>query len=168
MALGPAGIHAVEHLGPVLRLGSTGTGVEGENGVVAVVLTGQQGGQTALADLLFQRVVALHHVVQLGGIVLLLRHFAEGQSVLPLGHQLVVLFDLVFQTLDLTAHLLAALQVVPEAVLLRLLLELGQLLAGLGDAQRLLQLAQSGLQRQQLLLILVIFNNGHISYLLML
>jgi len=79
-----------------------------------------------------------------------------------------VLFDLVFQTLDLTAHLLAALQVVPEAVLLRLLLELGQLLAGLGDAQRLLQLAQSGLQRQQLLLILVIFNNGHISYLLML
>ena len=79
-----------------------------------------------------------------------------------------MLFDLVLQTLDLTAHLLAALQVVPEAVLLRLLLELGQLLAGLGDAQRLLQLAQRGLQRQQLLLILVIFNNGHISYLLML
>lgn len=77
-----------------------------------------------------------------------------------------MLFDLVLQTLDLTAHLLAALQVVPEAVLLRLLLELGQLLAGLGDAQRLLQLAQRGLQRQQLLLILVIFNNGHISYLL--
>lgn len=79
-----------------------------------------------------------------------------------------MLFDLVLQTLDLTAHLLAALQVVPEAVLLRLLLELGQLLAGFGDAQRLLQLAQRGLQRQQLLLILVIFNNGHISYLLML
>ena len=164
VALGPAGVHPVQHLRPVLGLGAAGTGVEGENGVVAVILAGQQGGQTALADLFFQRVVTLHHVVQLGGIVLLLRHFAQGQGILPLGHQLVVLFDLVLQTLDLTAHLLAALQIVPEALLLRLLLELGQLLPRLGDTQRLFQLTQRGLQRQQLLLIFVVFDDCHISF----
>ena len=75
-----------------------------------------------------------------------------------------MLFDLVLQTLDLTAHLLAALQIVPEALLLRLLLELGQLLPSLGDAQRLFQLTQRGLQRQQLLLILVVFDDCHISF----
>ena len=166
VALGPAGIHPVQHLRPVLGLCAACAGVEGEDGVVAVVLAGEQGGQTALADLLFQRVVALHHVVQLGGIVLLLCHFAQGQGVLPLGNQLVMLFDLVLQALYLTAHLLAALQIVPEALLLRLLLQLGQLLAGLGDAQSLLQLTQSGLQGQQPLLIFVVLNNGHISVLL--
>ena len=77
-----------------------------------------------------------------------------------------MLFDLVLQALYLTAHLLAALQIVPEALLLRLLLQLGQLLTGLGDAQRLLQLAQGGLQRLQFLFILVVLDNGHISSLL--
>ena len=72
-----------------------------------------------------------------------------------------MLLDLVLQPLDLLADLLAALQVVPEAVLLRLLLESGKLLPGLGDAQRFFQLAQSGLQRQQLLLIIIVFDHCH-------
>ena len=72
-----------------------------------------------------------------------------------------MLLDLVLQPLDLLAYLLAALQVVPEAVLLRLLLEGGKLLPGLGDAQRLFQLAQGGLQRQQLLLVFVVFDHCH-------
>lgn len=50
------------------------------------------------------------------------------------------------QALDLLGHLLAVLDVVPEAVLLRLGLQVLQLLAVLGDAQGLLQLAQSGLR----------------------
>ena len=141
--------------------------MEGENGIIAVIFAGQQRRQTALTDLLFQRLVAGDHVLQLGGIILLLRHLAQGQGVLPLGHQLIMLFDFILQTLDLTAYLLAALQVIPEALLLRLLLELGQLLPGLGDAQRLFQLAQRGLQRLQLLLVLIVFDHGHISYLLM-
>ena len=161
MALGPTGIHAVEHLRPVLSLSAAGTGVEGENGVVGIVFAGQQRRQTPLADLLFQRVVALNHVGQLRGVILLLCHLAQGQGILPFADQTVMLLDLVLQPLDLLAYLLAALQVVPEAVLLRLLLEGGKLLPGLGDAQRFFQLAQSGLQRQQLLLIFVVFDHCH-------
>ena len=77
-----------------------------------------------------------------------------------------MLFDLVFQTLDLLAYLLAALQIIPEAVLLRLLLEGGQLLPGLGNTQCLFQLAQRRLQCQQLLFIIIIFDNGHMCHLL--
>ena len=166
MALGPAGVHPVQHLRPVLGLGAAGAGVEGQNGVVGVVFAAEQRRQPALADLLFQRLISADDLLQLAGVILLLGHFAQGQGVLPLRNQLVMLFDLVLQALYLTAHLLAALQIVPEALLLRLLLQLGQLLTGLGDTQRLLQLAQGGLQRLQFLFILVVLDNGHISSLL--
>ena len=46
VALSPAGIHPVEHLRPVLGLGAACSGVEGEDGVVGVVLAGQQRCQT--------------------------------------------------------------------------------------------------------------------------
>ena len=166
VALGPAGIHAVEHLRPVLRLGAAGAGVEGQNRVVRVVLAGEKRGQTALADLLFELFIALDHVGQLGRVVLLLRHLAERERVLPLRIQAVLLADAVLQTFDLLGDLLAVLQIVPEAVLLRLLLQRGQLLAGLGDAQRLLQILQRRLERLQLLFILVVFNDCHRQYLL--
>ena len=161
VALGPAGIHTVEHLGPVLGLGAACSGMEGENGVVGVVFAGQQSRQTALADLLFQVVVPGGDLRQQGGVVLLLGHFAQGHGVLPLGHQPVILLDAVLQALDLLGHLLAVLDVVPEAVLLRLGLQVLQLLAVLGDTQGLLQLAQSGLQGLELLFILVVFNDCH-------
>ena len=38
MALGPAGVHAVEHLGPVLGLSAAGTGVDGQDHIGAVIL----------------------------------------------------------------------------------------------------------------------------------
>ena len=40
-ALGPAEIHAQEHLGPVLRLGAAGAGMDGDDGVLAVVLAAE-------------------------------------------------------------------------------------------------------------------------------
>ena len=39
----PAGVHPEEHFGPVLGVGAAGTGVNGNNGVVAVKFTVQQG-----------------------------------------------------------------------------------------------------------------------------
>ncbi len=140
--------------------------MEGEDGVIAVVLPAEEGRQTPLADLLFQGAVALGHLVQQGGVVLLLAQLAHGQAILPIGHQPVVLLDFVLQPLDLLGYLLAPVQVVPEAVLLHLVFQGGQLLAGLGDAQCALQLAQGVLQSQELLLIIVVFNDCHIGGLL--
>lgn len=41
--LGPAQIHAQEHFGPVLRFGAAGAGFHSDDGVEAIVFTGQQG-----------------------------------------------------------------------------------------------------------------------------
>ena len=42
-ALSPAHIHAHEHLGPVLRFGAAGAGMDGDDGVAGVVVARQQG-----------------------------------------------------------------------------------------------------------------------------
>jgi hypothetical protein len=42
VALGPAQVHAQQHLGPVSCLGPTGAGGNGQDRVVLVVLTGEQ------------------------------------------------------------------------------------------------------------------------------
>ena len=42
-ALGPAEIHAHEHLGPVLALGAAGAGVHDDNGVERIGLAGEHG-----------------------------------------------------------------------------------------------------------------------------
>ena len=47
-ALGPAQIHAHQHLGPVLRLGAARAGVHGDDGVERVVLFGEHGARLEL------------------------------------------------------------------------------------------------------------------------
>ena len=42
--LGPARVHALQHLGPILALGAAGAGIDLDIGVVAVGLARQQGG----------------------------------------------------------------------------------------------------------------------------
>ena len=48
--LGPAGIHAKHDIGPVVGLGATGAGLDGEDGVVAVELAGEEGGDLELVE----------------------------------------------------------------------------------------------------------------------
>ena len=161
MALGPAGIHAVEHLGPVLGLGAAGAGVELQNGVGVVVLAGEQGGHPGLLHLLLQvRVLALQLLQDLG-VVLLLAHLAEGGQVLPAGDQLLLPGDFILQLLQAHLHLLGPLQIVPEAVLGRLVLQTGGFLLRALDIQGRGQLVQLGLHLPQFLLINVIFNQSH-------
>src|ERR1051326_7501719 len=44
VTLSPAQIHAQKHLGPVLALGAAGTGVDGHDGALGIVLAGEQHG----------------------------------------------------------------------------------------------------------------------------
>ena len=59
MALGPARVHAHQHLGPVLAFGAAGAGMDLEIGVVAVGLAGEHGFQPQLLGALMQRSEAL-------------------------------------------------------------------------------------------------------------
>ena len=161
VALRPAGVHAVEHLGPVLGLGAAGAGVKGQNGAVAVVLPGEQRGHPGFLHLFLQRLEAGLQLVQQLRVVRLLAHLAQGRQVLPLGHQLVLAGDLVLQLLEALLHLLGPLQIVPEAVLGGLVLQLLGLRPGAVHIQRGGELVQLGTQVPELLLIFVVFDQSH-------
>jgi hypothetical protein len=47
---GPAQVHAEEHFGPVLRFGAAGAGFYGDDGVEAVVFTGQESFRFEVGD----------------------------------------------------------------------------------------------------------------------
>ena len=82
-ALCPAQVHPQHHLGPVLRVGTAGTGVYLRDGVPLVVLTGEQAAQLEL----FERLGNRHGSV--GELALELRELAatllDGHQVQGLG-----------------------------------------------------------------------------------
>ena len=161
VTLRPAGIHPIEHLAPVLGLGAAGTGVELENNVVCVILTGEQRGHTDLFDLGFQRGELCFQFFQDLFILRLLAHLAQGGQILPGAHEFLEAVELVLKLLQAGLHLLRALQIVPEAVLRGLILQTGGLLSHSVDVKGVPQLLQLRFQVPQLLLINVIFDQSH-------
>ena len=87
MGLGPAQVHAHQHLGPVLRLGTPGPGMNLEETIIGVGLTGEQAFDLELGG-------AVTHGAQgrlgLGGngrVAFLLGHFQEFQIVVQFGFE---------------------------------------------------------------------------------
>ena len=155
VALGPAGVHAVEHLSPVLGLGAAGTGVDGEDYVGAVVLPGEQGLQPGGLHVGLQGGKALFQLGDETLVLKLVAHLAQGHQVVPLRPPLVLAVHLVLEVLDALLHLLGLGQVVPEAVCGGLGLEHVQLPLGPLQVQGLGQVLQSGGQIVQLYLIFI-------------
>ena len=146
MAFRPAGVHAVEHLGPVLRLGPAGPGVEGEDGVGAIILPGEQGGQLGLLDSGLQLGKALLHLWDQALILHLIAQLAQGHQVLPLVLAFLLAVDLAAQLLDPLLDLLGLLQVVPETIGGALRFQHLRLADGGLQAEGLVQIVQLGAQ----------------------
>ena len=144
VALGPAGVHAVEHLGPVLGLGAAGAGVDGENHIGAVVLPGEEGLKPGLLHLGLQLGKALLQLGDQGLVLKLVAHLAQGHQVVPMLLALVLAVHLVLEGLDALLHLLGLLQIVPKSVGGGLRLEHIQLPLGALQVQGLTQLLQNG------------------------
>ena len=94
MALAPAVVHTKEHFRPVLRLRTAGTGVEGQQGVFAVKLAAEQGGQGHIFHARFNILNRGGAVVQQGQIALLVRQFNHHQRVLIVAFQALIAGDL--------------------------------------------------------------------------
>ena len=143
VGLRPLVVHPVEHLGPVLRLGAAGTGVEGQDGVAVVVLAVQHGHQLQLVHRLAHCVDGLlglgHHL----GVVLLVQHDQHGLGVVVEALQLLEAVQLALQVADLVEDFLAQLRVVVEAGAGHGVLQLLHALAGGVDGQRLFQVFHS-------------------------
>ena len=161
VALGPHVVHTVEHARPVLRLGAACAGVEGEDGVVRVILAGQQrfephGFERLLKGLELALEVGQHRVV-----VLLNGHLAHGQHILPCAGELGVALELVLERFDALLHALAVFGVVPETVLRALLLELFDLVARLVEMQRAAQIVQCRTEVVEFVLVFLKCNGCH-------
>ncbi len=159
VALGPHIIHAVEHRGPVLRLGAAGTGVEGQNGVVRVVLAGQQRAEAHALGLFRKVGVLVLQLFEQRIVVLLHGHIDEGHHVVPAGAELLIALDLTFELFEPLLNLLGLLHVVPEAVTLAGCLQLFDLLLGRFEVQRAAQHLQRGLRRIQFALVFFKFKH---------
>ena len=132
-ALGPLQIHAQQHLGPVLRLGAAGAGMDGDDGVGAIVL-------------------AAEHLLDLGGLDFALRArraraadradvlalpgpFEQHAEVVELAGQRVAQLDFVGQPAAALQRLLRLGLVLPEVGRGDAGFELGQLAGGVGGVK---------------------------------
>ena len=57
---GPAQVHAQQHLGPVLRLGSTGTRLNIEEGIMCIHFTGEHAAKFQSGDIRFKCIQISH------------------------------------------------------------------------------------------------------------
>ena len=137
VALRPAGVHAVQHLRPILCLGAAGPRMEGKDGIFAVIFPGEQGGQTHLRHAGLQ-------LLGIGGgflvhafIAGLLRQLDKGEGILVQRLQLIVGFHAGFELSGALEHLLAVFHVIPETGLRGLALQLSDLDAQLINVERL-------------------------------
>ena len=139
-----------------------GTGVEGQDGVVVVVLAVEHRHELQLVDGLLDAVDGLLTLGGQGRVVLLLDHEQQRLGLLILGGQLAEALELVLDLAHLADDLLAAGRVIVEAGHRHLVLQLGQaLFAGL-DGQCVAQVIHGGLHAAELCFQFV--NRNHISF----
>ena len=116
--IGPAGVHAQQHLGPVLGLGAAGPGIDLQEGVVGVGLARQQALELQLLGALLQRRQRGELLVGLGQAVLVAFGFAQfdqGQGVLKAAFKFAEILQALVQRRALAHQRLGGVRVFPEA-----------------------------------------------------
>ena len=135
LALGPAGVHAQQHLGEVLGVDPTVLGVDLHDAVGVVVLAGEQAAQLEHVELLGDRRDAGLDLGLVGRVVDLARQFVQDLGILELAGELVVQVDVGLDVGVVGVDLLGTLGVVPEIGPADLGFELDQPVAALADLQ---------------------------------
>jgi len=114
MLLGPTGVHAKQHFGPVLSLRATRTGVNFDVAIIGVSFTREEALDFALMNLLRELTQGgygvFHHA-------LILLHFGklnEFERVLNVNFELFDAFNLIGKRRALAHQLLCGFSVVPE------------------------------------------------------
>ena len=135
LALCIAGKHPHEHAGPVLGLSAAGPGVQGQNGIVAVVLVAEQQPQFQVRQsllALFQ--LALNFFLETV-VVFFHSHFPQGFNILNLRFQGMEGIHITFQIVGFLGHLLGLIRIVPEPRSRHLVLQVLNPFFLLGDFQ---------------------------------
>ena len=115
LVLGPAGVHPVQHTGPVAALGAARACVQLQDRVVPVVFAGKQGPDRHGIQLRGEALQLLLHLRDQGRIVFLISHLDQSLDVLVLLREGRVVLCFILQILKLLHALLGFLGVVPVA-----------------------------------------------------
>ena len=75
LVFSPAQIHAQDHVGPILSLGSAGTGLNFQIGIILVLLATEHAAEFELCQMLIQCIALSLHGIDRILIVFLNRHF---------------------------------------------------------------------------------------------
>ncbi len=119
--------------------------MEGEDGVVGIILAGEEGAEAGLLHFFGEGGVLRLQLLEHGAVALLEGHLAQRIEILPALAEAVIIIDLGLERLDALLHLLRIGNVVPEAVALAGSLELLDLLDGGLELQRAAQHLERGL-----------------------
>ena len=112
VALGPARVHAQQHLRPVARLGAAGSRAYLDEGIAGVLGAGEHGAQVEIVEFLLEGVqLFLQFAFET---FVLGAKFAEGVQVLRTGDQRIEGVDDPVERLELLNDLLGLLGVIPE------------------------------------------------------
>ena len=112
LLLGPAQVHAHQHLGPVLALGAAGAGMHGDDGVERIGLAVEHG---AGFELFVEGGQSLDVALEIGEHVFAFAGQLEvGFDVAGAAHQFFIVGDQRFQALAIAHQRLAARGIVPE------------------------------------------------------
>ncbi len=130
MGVGPAHVHPLEHLSPVLGLGAPGAGVDLDVAVVAVGLARQQRFQLGAGGPLLQARQLLAHLFKGRLVALGVGKLGELQGVGELGLQLVDRLHLGGQAVALAHQGLGVVRTIPQGGILRARVQLIELPKG--------------------------------------
>ena len=159
-AFAEAGVHAVEHLRPVLRLGSARAGVEREDAVTAIVFAGHQRLQAKGFEILLEGGEVAADLLDGIVVVGLLGELHQHLDVVGACGQALEVLQPALDTAGLRGDLLRAVGVVPEAGRAHVLLIFDQLLAQVIDVQRFGRFGEHSAHLGQILLKTFHFNHA--------
>jgi hypothetical protein len=126
--LGPAQVHAQDHIGPVLGFGATGARLDVEVGIVGIQLAGEHAPEFEFGDAFLESPQIALDLGHRLGVVFLDREVEQFTGIVEPGDQLVeARYDLL-ERRPLLAQRLGALGFVPDIRLLEFALDFGQAL----------------------------------------
>ena len=136
MPLAVAGVHAVEHLRPVLGFGAARSRVQRKHGVAAVIVAAHERFQLQCIRVLGK---ALQLLLAFGGdsfVLVLGKQLQHSLHIIGTGFQPLDMVELAFNMAYLAVDRGGTLQIVPEFRGVHLFLQFRQLLAQMGELER--------------------------------
>ena len=161
MTLCIAAIHTKQHAGPVLGLSTASTSVKGKDGIVGIVLAGEQYLQLQLLQSLVDGFHISHHISLQALVLVLHAQLPHYLYIIVLGNQGLVFIYADLDIVQLLINLLSLLRIVPEGWFTHLIFQFGNFFFLVDNVQSLFHLCQASLESRNFRLQILQHQKSH-------